>query len=252
MSLSLFHQINNRYYVKKDTRKLKKIIKFCGLGLSLTGFIFGLYFFFPLISWRIFLEPALVSQAFTAPIPQTTIVTSEDIQSLWQNTAHSIRGLYDSSAQNWMPTSPYKEVQVATVLSYYFISIPKLGIDNAIVSTIDTDLSQHLVNFPGTAIPPDKGNAVVFGHSTLPPLFNPKNYKAIFATAHTLIVGDTIIMTQGNMSYTYRIFNISIVESTDKSYLVQDTSDSYITIVTCTPPGTTWKRLIIRARLEKI
>ena len=30
----------------------------------------------------------------------------------------------------------------------------------------------------------------------------------------------------------------------------RDTTDSYLTLVTCTPPGTTWKRLIIKAKLE--
>lgn len=252
MSLSMFHLINNRYYIKKDKRKLKKVIRLVGLCLSLSGLIFGIYFFFPLISWKLYLDPVFASQTFVTPIPKTTIITKDYIQSLWLNTARSMQTLYDANAQNWLPGSQYKEMQIARQISYYLISIPKLNIQNAVVSTIDTDLSSHLINFPGTAIPPSKGNAVVFGHSTLPQLFDIKNYKTIFATVHTLVIGDVISVTANNLTYSYKIYSISVVDATDTSYLSQDTNDSYLTIITCTPPGTTWKRLIIRSRLEKI
>lgn len=252
MSLSMFYQINKRYYIKKDTAKLKKIIKLIGLCFSLTGLFFSIYFFFPLLSWKFYLEPVFASQTFVSPIPKTATVTKDYIQSLWLNTARSVQTLYDPNARNWLPGSQYKEAEIVSQLSYYFISIPKLNIQNAVVSTVDTDLSTHLVNFPGTAIPPAKGNAAVFGHSSLPPLFDPKNYKTIFSTVHTLVIGDSILVTANNLTYKYKIYSISIVEATDTSFLSEDGNESYLTIVTCTPPGTTWKRLIIRSRLEKI
>jgi sortase A len=252
MSLSLFHHSKARYYIKKDTRRVRKIIRFFGLGLSLTGVLLGIYFFFPLISWKIYLEPVFASQVITAPIPKTTIVTSEYIQSLWRNTADSIQTLYGDKNKTWMPASAYKEIQVSTSLSYYYLSIPKLHIENAVVSTVDTDLGSHLVNFPGTAVPPGKGNAAVFGHSTIPSLFDQHNYKTILAMAHTLVIGDKLLVTANNMTYSYVIYNISIVDADDTSYLAQENDNSYLTIITCTPPGTVWKRLIIRSKLEKI
>ncbi len=252
MSLSMFHQIKSKVYIKKDTRKLRKVIRLSGICLLLTGLIFGIYFFFPLISWKLYLEPVFASQTFVTPIPKTTIITKDYIQSLWLNTARSVQTLYDTNAQNWLPSSQYKEIQITTQLSYYFISIPKLNIQNALVSTIDTDLTSHLINFPGTTIPPGKGNAVVFGHSTLPQFFDTKNYKTIFATVHTLVIGDRILVTSNNLIYSYKIYSISIVDANDTSYLSQDANESFLTIITCTPPGTIWKRLIIRSRLEKI
>lgn len=252
MLLSMFHRINSKVYIKKDTRKLRKIIRFIGLFLLLSGLLFGIYFFFPIISWKIYLEPVFASQTYVTPIPKTTIITKDYIQSLWLNTARTMQSLYDTNSQNWLPGSQYKEVQIASKVSYYSISIPKLNIQNAVVSTIDTDLSSHLINFPGTAIPPDKGTAAVFGHSTLPQLFDPKNYKTIFATLHTLTIGDTIMVTADNLTYSYKIYSISIVDASETSYFAQDMNDSYLTLITCTPPGTTWKRLIIRSKLEKI
>jgi sortase A len=247
--------MNNKFVYKKAKKKnIRKIIRMTGLAISLSGIFFGLYTFFPLISWEFYLKPVFASQSFASPIPKTTIMTKESIRSLLENTANSFRGINYSNAQSWLPStaSTYRELQITPQLSTYYLSIPKIGVDNAIVSTIDTNLDQHLVHFPGTALPPSKGNAAIFGHSTLPQLFNPGNYKTIFANAHTLVVGDAINVVEGNTLYKYKIINISIVDADDMSYLGQDSDDSYLSLITCTPPGTTWKRLIIKSRLEKI
>lgn len=173
-------------------------------------------------------------------------MTEDTIQSLISASAKSLSG-----TGQWMP-STYEHPQVTTNLSSYSLSIPSIQIRNATVSTVDTDLGSHLVHFPDTALPPNKGNAVIFGHSTLPQLYNPADYKTIFANAHTLKTDDIIQVTLANTLYTYKIFSIMIVSAEDTSYLTQEQDTSYLTIVTCTPPGTTWKRLIIKARLEKI
>lgn len=91
---------------------------------------------------------------------------------------------------------------------------------------------------------------MIFGHSTLPQLFDPTNYKAIFATLHTLKAGDTFEVTVDDTSYSYKIFSISITTPDDMNIFSQSYDNSYITLVTCTPPGTIWKRLVIRASLE--
>lgn len=243
--------MNSTFIYKKEKKKdIRQIIRFIGLGFSVLGLIIGSYTFFPLLSWEIYLKPAFASQALAAPIPKTTIITKEQIQSLLKSRASNyFNGRDFTKAQNWLPMT-YKEVQVATQLSYYNISIPKLNIQNAEVTTIDTDLTQHLVHFPGTAIPPNKGTTVIFGHSTLPQLYDPKNYKTIFANALDLSIGNTLIVTINNTLYTYKIYDITVVEAEDTSYLTQEYDNSYLTIVTCTPPGTTWKRLLIKAKLE--
>lgn len=224
------------------------MLRLGGLGISLTGILFSLYFFFPLISWELYVKPVFASQAFASPIPKTSVMTQDYIRSLWQNTTKTLGG----TGEGWMPTSStYKEVDVTPQISYYYMSIPKLHIENALISTVDVDVNSHLVHFPGTAIPPAKGNAAIFGHSTLPQLYDPKNYKTIFANIHTLTVGDTFMVNVNNSLYTYRIFSITVVEPTDTSYLTQDYSKSHITIITCTPPGTIWKRLILRAELQE-
>ncbi len=243
--------MKTQVYKKGSRKDVRKIIRFSGLFSSVLGLIIGMYTFFPLISYELYIKPAFASQSFAAPIPQKTIITQDYIQSLFKNTATSLRNLGANNSQGWMPTT-YQEMEVASQLSNYYISIPKLGITNANVSTISNNVDEHLVHFPGTNLPPNKGNAAIFGHSTLPQWFDPTNYKAIFATVHTMQIGDAINVTINNQIYTYKVIDISIVDPEQANYFEQNVDGSYLTIVTCTPPGTIWKRLLIKAKLETI
>jgi sortase A len=140
-------------------------------------------------------------------------------------------------------------VGVTEQLSNYYLSIPALGIENEYVSMLDNNVNLHLIQFPGTAVPPNIGNTAIYGHSTLPQWFNPHNPHAIFATALNTKIGDSIIITIGSKVYTYKVITMTIVPADDTSYLAQDTDGSYLSIITCTPPGTTWDRLVIKAKL---
>jgi sortase A len=159
--------------------------------------------------------------------------------------------VYDyTKASNWFAGSDKKKFDEAKV-SYYNITIPRLKIDNAIVAIGGEDLSAHLIQYPGTALPGKRGNAVIFGHSTLPSFYNPKNYTTIFSTLSMLNKGDEIIVYYDGIEYHYKVESLAEVLPTDVEVLEQNISDSYITLVTCTPPGDPRKprRLIVRARI---
>lgn len=131
----------------------------------------------------------------------------------------------------------------------YSLSIPKLRITNAVVRDDHTDLKESLIHYPGTAQPGDLGNGVIFGHSVLPQFFNPKNYLTIFSTLHTLDVGDDLTLQSGPATYTYRITSMYVTTPEDLTPLAQSYGSRTLTLITCTPPGTYLKRLIIKATL---
>ncbi len=242
-----------KYYLKKtNDKRFKKWLRLLSLGLFISGFSVASYIFFPLISWQIYFAPVFASQIITSPIPKTTIVNPSTIESLLAQAGNTISGVDYTNADNWFPTLPKQNRKGKYKLSSYTLSIPNIGIQNAVVSTVDIDLSRHLIQYEGTNIPGDNGNAVIFGHSTLPQLFKQNDYKTIFANAYKLKVGDAIYATVNSASYLYKVYNITVVDPSDTSIFSQSYDNSYITIVTCTPPGTTWKRLIVRARFEKI
>jgi sortase A len=115
-----------------------------------------------------------------------------------------------------------------------------------------SDLNTSLIHYGGTGLPGEYGNSVIFGHSTLPQFFNPKDYKAIFSTLPNINIGDDVIITFDTITYRYSIFDITVTMPNDLSPLEQKYDDSYITIVTCVPPGTYAKRLNVKARLITI
>lgn len=234
------------YYKKSEGNKLKKYLRLISISCVIIGASLIAYVLFPLMSWQIYFHPAFASQNISSPIPQANIV----------DLAKNSLDVTDySKAENWFPEfnpsfSNGESGQVQT--PSYTISIPSIKIKNAEVSTVDSDLTKHLVNYQGTSIPGKNGNAVIFGHSTLPQLFNPKDYKTIFTNVYKLKNGDNIYALVDGVTYSYKIFKTIIIDPTDTSALIQDYDNSYLTLVTCTPPGTIWKRLVVKARLEKI
>lgn len=226
------------------------LLRILGFLLFVIGVSTVVYVFSPLLIWQITLAPEIADSQITAPIPNRTLLTPNVIRSLITSSLKNVSGVDYTDASNWFPT--YHAATAAPKVSSYFLSIPKLGITNAFVSTVDTNLSNHLVSLSGTSVPPDKGNTVIFGHSTLPQLFDPKNYKTIFADAYKLQIGDTFNTTVNTVVYTYKIMSIIVVDPEDTTVLGQTYDDSYVTLITCTPPGTIWKRLVIKARLQKL
>ncbi len=155
-----------------------------------------------------------------------------------------------TKASNWFVGGRADDF-AASQVGYYNLSIPKLGIENAIVAIGGEDLGDSLIQYPGTAVPGKRGNAVVFGHSILPQFYNPKDYISIFSTLPTLESGDEILAQYDGVTYKYRVENIFEVKPTDIQILEQNASDSFMTLVTCVPPGHPLrpKRLIVRARV---
>lgn len=236
--------IKYSYYTGKENRK--KLKKFFGLFSIILGIALFVYFLLPAFFWQFYLSQVFASNSLESPVPkyfyQKNSISFKDFLNEGVN---FLTNNYDD-ARNWYPNL---KGDVGNFLPAYKLSIPKLGINNALVSTADYDLSSHLVQYLGTSLPGQNGTAVIFGHSTLPSLFNPKNYTAIFATLHTLRLGDEIKIDVNGVIFKYRVITIEIKEASDTNIFSQSYDDSYITLVTCTPPGTTWKRLVVRAKL---
>ena len=229
-------------YLKKETKtqskKKKKylslIFLFC--GLSLLGFVV-----IPIIKFQI---------QYSANLKQ--IINPLSIKSYNQN--YSVLGDNTDYTQlsNWFTNDSNKS---GSSLSNndnggkYFLSIPKLGIKDATVIIGSSDLKNSLIQYPQTALPGQLGNTVIFGHSVLPQFFNPKSYVSIFATLHTLKIGDEVIINYDGSQYKYIISEMFEVEANDFSVLQQRYNDKTISIITCSPPGTYLRRLVVRGEI---
>lgn len=233
-----------KYHQKRNFKLLGKILS---VVIILIGAGFFAYTFFPLISWQIYFAPAFASQKIDAPIPQHNVINPASVTSLISTATNNVGSDY-TNAYNWYPGYEKNE----TFKVSYTIDIPKIDIKDAVVTNEDADLTKHLVQYNSDTHPPKMGNSVIFGHSTLPQLYDRNNYKTIFANAYKLGVGDQIIVNIKNESHLYKIESVTVVDPGDTSVLAQNFTDSFITIITCTPPGTIWKRLIIKARIQEL
>lgn len=232
------------YYSKKNPKK--RSFRIIGVFFVIGGLSLFFYFFYPFLLWNIFFSE---TSSIEVPIPKYSIADSNLVNSLISSGFVNLSANFED-ARNWYPmlNVDKKEIKVES----YVISIPKLGIKNGRVSTTSYDLSSHLVHYNGTALPGDKGTTVIFGHSSLPQLFSSSNYRTIFSTLHLLKTGDSIVANINGVVYSYVIDEIIITDPTNTTMFYQDYDSSNLTLVTCTPPGTIWKRLVIKAKLDKL
>lgn len=109
---------------------------------------------------------------------------------------------------------------------------------------IQVALRDGVVHYPGTASPGTPGNFFLTGHSSYYP-FLPGNYKDVFARLHELNPGDEYIVYYNGDAHRYKITEKKEVKPSDVTVLNQPMHLYQSTLMTCTPIGTTLRRLIL-------
>ncbi|EKD62591.1 MAG: hypothetical protein ACD_52C00118G0005 [uncultured bacterium] len=216
----------------------KALSKVISLVLGSAGFFILSSTLFPIFSYEVSLRDSFSD--YLSPVPEKDSVVFE----------RSVDDL--TLASNWFDGGVKKDdFSQKSNISYYTLSIPKLKIANAVVSVGGEDLSQNLIQYPGTALPGKMGNTVIFGHSILPQFFNPKDYLSIFSRLPTLKKNDQIEIYFDGVSYLYRITDLVEVFPDNLNVLEQRWGDSFLSLITCVPPGDPRKprRLVVRAKI---
>ena len=150
--------------------------------------------------------------------------------------------------ENWFSANPLPSPSQSKI-THYNLSIPKLGIRDAVVTIGGSDLAKSLIHYPSTANPGELGTPVIFGHSILRQFYNPKNYLSIFSTIMTLQADDQIIIKYDGITYTYKVIDKLEVKPTDVEVLSQRFDGRFLKLITCVPEGTYLRRGIIVAQL---
>lgn len=137
------------------------------------------------------------------------------------------------------------------------IIIPKINVDAPVVygvGTLQEDpiqnaLKSGVVHYPlpgANSIPGQIGNTVILGHSSND-VFDGGQYKFVFVLLDRLQKGDTFYINHDGLRYTYTVTSKEIIDPTEVSKLIVPTDKPIATLVTCTPPGTALKRLVVTA-----
>lgn len=131
----------------------------------------------------------------------------------------------------------------------FYLTVPSIKIKDQEVIIDSNDLTNGLAHLPGTALPGEKGNIFISGHSTLPLIFN-SNTKTVFSTLPKIKKGEKILVTIGGSKFVYVVESMKIVDPKDVSVILPPESlGRYITLMTCVPPGLNTKRLVVLGKL---
>ena len=134
--------------------------------------------------------------------------------------------------------------------------IPKLNVDVPVnfgiandTDTINMAMENGVAQFsiPGaSAMPGEIGNLVITGHSA-GDIYSNNQYKFIFSGLERLTNGDLIYIDYQGTRYTYSVIKKETVEPSNVAALVYETTKPMLTLITCTPLGTSRYRLLVTA-----
>lgn len=122
------------------------------------------------------------------------------------------------------------------------IEIPKINVKSAILEGTDDRALKYAVGHYPKLGKLGEGNYVLLGHRNYV-------YGHFFRDLDDLTKGDEVIITQGSNTYTYEVYE-SFVVKPEEVWVLKQTKDPIITMITCTPIGTYTDRLIVRASLK--
>ena len=132
--------------------------------------------------------------------------------------------------------------------------IPKLNVDVPInfeipLSGVMEAMNHGVAHYRiagASAYPGEIGNFVITGHSA-GDIYSSNQYKYIFSGLERLEDGDLIYVNYNSVRYTYRVIKKEIVDPSNVASLVVQTDKPLLTLVTCTPLGTSRNRLLVTA-----
>lgn len=134
----------------------------------------------------------------------------------------------------------------------FSIVIPKIGLNSKILPDVNPGdkneygetLKNGVAHAQGTYLPGQNGTVYLFAHST-DYIWNFAELNAVFYLLKELDVGDEINIFYQGKKCLYRVSDKKIVSASDLSYFKPNSGEEKVVLVTCWPPGTSWKRLLV-------
>jgi sortase A len=146
-----------------------------------------------------------------------------------------------AATQPVAPPPPAEEYKPTPLVRVGTIRIPKLGAEHPLYEGITlTVLDQGPGHWPGSAMPGQRGNAVVAGHRV--------THSRPFRYRDRLVPGDEVLFDTADGTFTYRVTGHEIVKPTDV-WIVNPTPDATMTLFACHPPGSARQRYVVRGTL---
>jgi LPXTG-site transpeptidase (sortase) family protein len=156
----------------------------------------------------------------------------------------------------------YDPVAPGNVRLTFMIAIDKIDVEAPVMlsastdeSALQKDLEKGVVHYPGTALPGQRGNAYIAGHSSNY-AWSHGAYNYVFKGLNDLAPGDriTITMAFANGKKIFYNYTVSLKEevSPDDARIFAQSRSQELTLTTCWPLGTNTRRIMIKAQLQEV
>jgi sortase A len=149
--------------------------------------------------------------------------------------------------------------EIKPVDGNFGIVIPKIAANAKVIANVDPfdekvyqkALTQGVAHAKGTQLPDQAGNTFIFAHSSTD-WYTANRYNSVFYLLNKLEKDDDIFIFYQKQKYHFQVVEKKIVDPSEINYLKGDSQNKILTLMTCWPPGTNLKRLILLAKLVKI
>jgi len=168
-----------------------------------------------------------------------------EIDSLQIETNHDVDASNNSETATepefLLPAIDNNSIYLPTIKTYAPVS---WGIINQ-NRKINKALEEGVVHIAGTALPGQKGNVYIAGHSSNNS-WAKGGYNQVFADLDKLAIDDIIYLRNGMGTFVYQVRGKDILPANDISPMNQG-ENRILALSTCWPVGTSEKRLVITA-----
>ena len=150
-----------------------------------------------------------------------------------------------------------QSTEITPINTDFSIVIPKINANTKVIAGVDPfnarlyqqALTQGVAQASTSDTPDKSGNVFIFAHSA-GNWYQANQYNAVFYLLNKLKPSDKILVYFKNKKYSYSVTEIKTVDSKQSDYLNRNFGANQLTLMTCWPPGTTLKRLLVIAKLQ--
>lgn len=165
---------------------------------------------------------------------------------------------YFFSSKTALVSEVKKENVIVPLDTNFGIVIPKIHANAKIIPNIDPfnsleyqiALTKGVAQAKGSVLPGEAGNLFLFSHSSVN-FYDAVRYNSIFYLLYKLNKNDSVDIFYKGKEFTYKITDKKTVSPSDMQYFNANYPDPTLTLMTCWPPGTTFQRLILIAKLKQ-
>lgn len=222
------------------------------IAKGLINFLILFLFFFAVVNFPAYKIQLAFFWNHTLLGEQSSTKTAKDLRLIEPITSdNSLESFKTVDAEKSAPGGQtLAEFLLQNVPNNYLV-VPSIDVKAPIIWTsppdkILEDLKKGVAHYGGTSLPNENGNVFISGHSSNY-WWDDGKFKQIFALLDKVAIGDRIYLTYQNQPYAYVVEDTKVVKP-DQIEVLNPKGYNMVSLMTCTPVGTTLYRRVVQAK----